>query len=249
MNPYLEQDDAWGDFHGRFLIACAEAIGAQLVPNYIVKIEEYVFVHDLAEGTRRLLGRADLSVGVAGPDGGRASAAAGVIEAPAQVELPEVGEERQHFIEVRDRRSRDLVAVVELLSPADKLRGPDREQYLAKRAKTLNGPAHLVEIDLLRLGPPMPAEDRPACDYSAMVSRVEERPRAGFWPVRLRDRLPVIPIPVRSPDPDARLDLQEVLHRVYDAAGYHYYIYDGTPEPPLSKDDELWAKGFVPATS
>jgi hypothetical protein len=34
MNPYLEQDDVWHDFHERFLPAAAEAIGVQVQPDY-----------------------------------------------------------------------------------------------------------------------------------------------------------------------------------------------------------------------
>ena len=95
----------------------------------------------------------------------------GLLEAPARVRLPAVDRERLSFVEIRDRRNRELVTVVELLSPANKYPGPDREQYLAKRMELLNGPVHLVEIDLLRGGPPLPATGRPDCSYSVLVSR------------------------------------------------------------------------------
>jgi hypothetical protein len=36
MNPYLEKEDAWSDFHNRFIIAAAEAIGPQVKPAYFV---------------------------------------------------------------------------------------------------------------------------------------------------------------------------------------------------------------------
>ena len=62
MNPYLEQDDVSHDFHERFLPAAAEVIGAQVQPDYIVKIDEHVYIHELAVESRRLLGRADLGV-------------------------------------------------------------------------------------------------------------------------------------------------------------------------------------------
>lgn len=169
----------------------------------------------------------------------------GVIEAPAHVWLPAVDIEGESFIEIRDRRSRALVGVVELLSPANKRPRPDRAQYLAKRGKILKGQAHLVEIDLLRAGEPMPSEDRPACAYSVAVSRNDERPRAGFWPIGLRDPLPVVPIPLRPPHPDARLDLQALLHRIHDAAGYAYYLYEGAPSPALAPEDAEWARGLI----
>ena len=151
-----------------------------------------------------------------------------------------------NFVEIRDRRRRELVTVIELLSPSNKRPGPDREQYLGKRGQLLSSSAHIVEIDLLRGGPPMPSADRPDCSYSVLVSRVEPRPLAEFWPIGLRDRLPVIPVPVRPPDPDARLDLQEILHRIYDVAGYELYIYDGHPDPPLDPDEAAWTQTFVP---
>ncbi len=245
MNPYLEQDDIWHDFHERFLPAAAETIGAQVQPDYIVKIDEHVYIHELPPEPRRLLGRADLGVTPTRPLG-ESPPALGVIEAPVRVRAPAVDVERESFVEIRDRRSRELVCVVELLSPSNKRPGPDREQYLAKRRQLLSSPAHLVEIDLLRGGEAMPWDDRPACTYSVAVSRAEARPEVGFWPIGLGDRLPEIPIPLRPPHAGARLDLQALLHRVYDAAGYRHYIYDGAPSPSLSPDEAAWSRRFAP---
>jgi hypothetical protein len=244
MNPYLEQDDAWHDFHDRFLPLVADLLVAQVRPNYIVKIDEHVYVHELPPEPRRFLGRADLSV-ARSPNPGEALPDVGLLEAPAHVRLPALDIEHLNFVEIRDRRSRDLVTVVELLSPSNKRSGADREQYLAKREQILGSSAHLVEIDLLRGGKPMPLADRPDCAYSVLVSRVEERPEAGFWPIGLRDRLPIIPVPLRVPDGNARLDLQAIVHRLYDAAGYEDYIYEGSPDPPLAPEDAAWARPFV----
>jgi hypothetical protein len=139
-----------------------------------------------------------------------------------------------------------LVTVIELLSPTNKYSSPDREQYLGKRGRLLASSTHLVEIDLLRGGPRMPfAAPPPQCTYYVLVSRMEKRPQADFWPVHLRDPLPIIPIPLREGDTDAQLDLQAALHHVYDAARYENYIYDSTPQPPLSSEDQAWAKALL----
>ena len=61
--------------------------------------------------------------------------------------------------------------MIELLSPANKQPGSDREQYIHKRRQLLCSQTHLVELDLLRGGPRMPVEELPACDYYALVSR------------------------------------------------------------------------------
>lgn len=245
MNPYFEQAAHWQDFHAEFLSTFRRILAPRVAPGYIVQLEEHVFIHDLPPEPRRPVGRADLSVTRNSPEavGG---AAIGVLEAPAQVRLPAQDVERAAYLEVRDRRGRDLVKVIELLSPSNKRPGEDREHYLAKRRELLRGPAHLVEVDLLRGWPPMPGEGRPAGDYSVLVSRAERRPDADFWPIGLRDRLPWIPIPLRAPGEEARIDLQEVLHRAYDGPGYELFLYEGAPEPPLAASDAEWARPFLP---
>jgi hypothetical protein len=162
-------------------------------------------------------------------------------------ESPQQELEETPFLEVRDRSGRELVSVIELLSPSNKRAGDDREQYLTKRRELIRSAAHLVEIDLLRGWTPMPQAGRPECDYSVMVSLAEKRPAADFWPVKLRERLPVIPIPLRAPDTAPQVDLQAALHRAYDGPGYEHFIYSGEPEPPLSADDADWARQLISA--
>jgi hypothetical protein len=246
MNPYLEQEDVWPDFHEHFLPHVAERLVPQVRPGYIVKIDEHVYIHELPAEERRFLGRGDVSVTDSGiPTDPRP--ATGALQAPASARLPAgIDVERHAFVEIRDRGSREVVTVVELLSPSNKRRGADREQYLAKRWHPVSSPVHLVEIDLLRGGPRLPLEGLPECEYYALVSRAEDRPRADLWPIRLRERLPIIPIPLRAPHPDARLDLQEILHHLYDAVGYEDHIYTGTPHPSLQPADAAWARQFIP---
>ena len=141
---------------------------------------------------------------------------------------------------------RQVVTVLELLSPTNKRPGENRNQYVAKRRSIRKSTAHFVEIDLLRGGPRMPMKDLPDCAYCVLVSRYEERPKAGTWPLQLSDPLPRIPIPLRAPDPDVCIDLQQILHGVYDAAAFQRYIYNGSPDPPLPPEDAEWAKPFVP---
>jgi hypothetical protein len=242
MNPYLEQDRVWHDFHERFIPAVAEAIAAQADPRYVVKIDEHVFIHELPDEPRRFAGRADVTVAERPASATVRETSSAVLEAPVQVLLPSVDAERISYVEIRDRDSWRLVTVLELLSPSNKRPGSDREQYLAKRAELWSSDVHFVEIDLLRGGPRLPLEELPPCDYYVLVSRAEQRPRAGVWPIVLRDSLPVVPIPLHAPDADARLDLQAILHRVYDAARYQNYIYATPPQPPLAAQEMSWAK-------
>jgi len=118
MNPNLEQEDARHDFHERFIPLVASGLGSQLRPRYIVKIDEHIFVHELAAETRRSIGRAHVTLGRTSQAIASEPASAtvtGLLEAPARVRLPAVDHERLSYVEILDRRNRELVTVVELL--------------------------------------------------------------------------------------------------------------------------------------
>ena len=170
-NPFIEQDVLWQDFHLEFLPAMRERLVAQVRPKYIVMLDEHIYVQEQASRPRRLVCRADVSLAV--PPRPRAEQTSGVeiVDAPVQVQIPVQDDRRVPFLEVRDRLRRELITVVELLSPANKRGGADREQYVAKREERLKSAAHFVEIDLLRGGRSMPVARRPRCEYSALFSR------------------------------------------------------------------------------
>ena len=245
MNPYLEQADVWQDFHQSFIPLLRQLLAEQVRPKYLVKIEEQIFIHELPEDQRWLIGRGDMTVARSGTDS--TGTAVVLLQAPAIGRVPlNVDVERHAFLEIRDRGNRQLVTVLELLSPSNKRPGPDREQYLAKRQQLLASSVHLVELDLLRGGPRLPMEYLPPCDYCVMVSRYEDRPQVSLWPLGLRDKLPTIPIPLLAQE-RATLDLQSALHQAYDAAGYEDYIYANAPTPPLQGADAEWAQQLIAA--
>jgi hypothetical protein len=79
-------------------------------------------------------------------------------------------------------------------------------------------------------------------EYLVHVSRQDQRPRGLLYPIRLSQRLPVIPIPLKGGDPDACLDLQVALDAIYDRAGYDLEIdYRNDPNPPLIGKQAEWA--------
>jgi hypothetical protein len=246
MNPYLEQEDVWHDFHTRFPSAAAAQIAEQVDPRYIVKVHEHVFIHELSAQERRFMGRPDVFVAPSGSSASLASRGTATLAPLVPILLPNVDEERQPFLEIRDRASREVVTVIELLSPANKYAGSDREQYLGKRAALLKSRSNLVEIDVLRGGPRLPYYGNIDAEYAALIYRAHEWPHAGALPIRLREPLPLIPIPLRQPDPDVHLDLKAVIDRIHDEARYASYIYQGQPKPLLSPEDAAWAQQFVP---
>ncbi|MGA7500359.1 MAG: DUF4058 family protein [Isosphaeraceae bacterium] len=252
MNPFLEHPDVWSTFHTGMLAAMADRLSAQVRPDYLVHMEAHLWIHERADDhedgglSRRLIGRSDVSISKsrAATSGGFMSSEAetAVLTPAMRILIPLVDIERQRYLEIRDRRNRELVAVVELLSPVNKKSGPYRAQYLTKRSEILASPAHLVEIDLLRDGRAMPDQERPSSTYGVMVSRVEERPAADFWPIGLRQPLPTIPVPLRQANSYASLELQVLLHQVYDRGTYAEEIYEQEAGPTLDPADLDWAE-------
>lgn len=255
MNPYLEQPSVWADFHNAFAAQIRDVLAAQVRPNFMVKLEERVFIHEPSGVERRKqLGRPDIALLEGSPVTGAPIAGAPIATASPKVRdkveavlasLTDVDMERHAYIEIRDRQNRELVTMIEILSPSNKRYGPDRDQYVMKRTSLMFSTASLVEIDLLRGGPRFPLTDLPPSDYCVAIYRKPLLPQVEAWPIGLRNPLPVIPIPLKGEFPDAMLDLQAVLHRVYDAAGYEDYIYETSPEPPLEASDLAWAQSIL----
>lgn len=253
MNPYLEQPAVWQDFHQHLITYIREALTSQVRPQFYSIIQVSRFIHEPSgEERRKLLGRPDVALfqNPGSGAGGVAVAEAVNSEIAALIaRLPDHDVEKHSYVEIRDRNSHDLVTMIEVLSPSNKHYGPDREQYMSKRTLLLHSHVSVVEIDLLRGGPRLPLIGVPPCDYCVMVSRPAMRPEVQAWAMSLRDRLPTIPIPLSGSVPDATLDLQELLHEVYDAAGYEDYLYGSPPEPPLSEEAQTWARSLIEATA
>ena len=168
-------------------------------------------------------------------------------------DMAEEIEVQERFLAVRRLPGRELVAVIEILSPANRTPGSrGREEYLAKRRQTFRSSVHLVEIDLLRAGARIPSVDPlPSCDYLAHVSRTSLRPRGEVYAWGVREPPPTIPVPLGEGDPDAVLDLARAIRQVFDRVGYELIVdYDGPPpEPPLRAEDAAWADELLRSRS
>jgi hypothetical protein len=247
MDPFIE-GQVWKGFHTRFLAVLSEMLVAQLRPRYVVQIEEYVYLAREDEEPDRLF-EPDLAVVEGLPEastvaGGSAAAAT---LAPAIHIMPLPRQHRQRFLSIRNTQSRKIVTVIELLTPSNKTPGDGWSEYLVKRSNIFYTPAHLVEIDLLRCGQRLPTrEPLAAADFFVFVCRRQRLPQAEVYGRTLRDRLPVVPIPLAGDDPDTQLDLQSAFTTTYDCAGYDYALdYHAPVEPPLEAPVAQWVRSVV----
>ena len=182
------------------------------------------------------------------PFSSEASVATLEVAEPVDITIIFEDEITESQIQIIEKESREVVTVIEILSPTNKIAGScGRESYLKKRQQILKSPTQWVEIDLLRDGLPFIAREFfPACDYTAHVSWARKRPASKIWPILLRHQLPVIPIPLKGNDPDVPIDLGAILNLAYDKAGYDFSIdYKADPVPPLKPEVAAWADGLL----
>ena len=251
MNPYLEQPGIWEEVHTRLIVAIADALGPQVRPRYRVGVEQRTYLAVMWPDPVELVGKPD--VVISGPQSASPlppvhTAATGVTPQVAEIPMPEEVTER--FLQIKDVASGDVVTVIELLSPTNKVSQDGRAQYERKRLNILQSATHLVEIDLLRAGRPFPFRLRGAdnrSDYRIMISRAPDRPRADIFLFSIRDVIPDISIPLRSNEPEPALRLNDLLQAVYERAGYDLTLdYSQTPPPPKPHDSDIdWLRHLL----
>jgi len=250
MDPYIEGSEVWRDFHSDLAGEIRARLNALLRPKYYA-YSEVTMTYDAVEigVPRRHQGRPDVGV-FTGPEAqGSSPTAAAIAPAPAENRVPVRVPLKLFTVEIRAAGDRTLVTSIEILSPVNKRRGHEAfDAYRRKREALLDSEVHLIEIDLLRGGerPPLIDPVQPA-PYYMTVSRVERRPVVSVWPIQLRDPLPVLPVPLLPPDPDAPLDLGAVVASVYERGAYDLQLDYTQPLPALSAQEQAWVDTLLRA--
>ncbi len=248
MDPYLEHPTLWEGVHARLIVAIANQLQPRLDPRYIASVEERVFL----EGPQRRIPDVGIQKfkGATGPRPQPASDSDTAVI--VEVEDQEIREARVEILDsANDMR---LVALIEVVSPTNKIAGPGRVSYRAKQKETLARDCHLVEIDLLRRGRHVLAIEKwrlrglGRFDSLCCVSRWPHRNRFELYARTLRQRLPRLNIPLAEGDPDVMLDVQAAFEQVYTEGRYARRIrYDEKCRPRLSAEDQAWADEQIAA--
>lgn len=250
MDPYLEDPALWPDVHNGLIAELRGALGPALRPHYYVRLEERTYFAE-PEGLV-FVGRPDLAVhgGPAAPTAAPAPDAAAPAPGVLLVEVPAPDRIRETYLEVRAAQGGEVVTVLELLSPTNKVAGEGRRIYDAKRLTVLGSRTSLVEVDLVRAGAPTTVfgADR-AAGYRILVSRGARRPLAELRVFSVRDPIPRFKLPLRAGDDEPEIDLGEVLSKLYDEAAYDLSVdYRREPVPPLAEEDRAFADELLRRT-
>ncbi len=220
MNPYLEHPRVWADFHNTYV----PALRAELQPKLVTEFYAQIQVHSY-------------STEWIGSD----------LEIVHGSKYDDALEERYCYLEIINLKTDKLISVIEVMTPTIKIGTMNRGSYLDACRKHIESGVNVIELDLLRAGKRLLGSALPSCDYCAIVCRKSRSTEAHVWPVELRQTLPTIPIPLTSEAPEVELDLQAVLHRIYDEGGYGHRIYRRSPVPRLTPQDAHWAAEILAA--
>jgi hypothetical protein len=243
IDPYIESQGSWPDFHIRFMNYLCESIADRLPENYYAHMEERLTLVELTADDFQSM-RPDLTIvqRVPSQPASQESGAALALE-PVTVPVAILDEIREVYIEIRRLRERTLVAAVELLSPGNKSE-PGRGEYLAKRNALLRQPVHLVELDFLVGGRRLPMRrPLPPGDFYALVARGDRRPDCDVYAWTIHQPSPTIRLPLLAPDPEITVNLADVLANAYNKGRYDRSIdYSAPLTVPLAPEDRAWAE-------
>ncbi|MEM6251712.1 MAG: DUF4058 family protein [Cyanobacteria bacterium P01_D01_bin.156] len=244
MNPFIEQPELWPEFHSRMIVAIADSLDELLSRNYRVAVEKRVYLSQNDE--QILVGIPD--VAVTSPKKTPDSLRGGNIAfaEPQIVEIPQLEEVQERYLEIREGGKGTVITTIELLSPKNKRSGERRDAYLSKRQQVLSSRTNLVEIDLLRGGRPLPIKGNVSSDYRVLISRSHERPQAQLYGFNLDQTIPAFEVPLQRNDASPTLALQPLLHRIYDRARFELAIdYNHTLSPQLRPVEQQWILDFI----
>jgi len=249
MDPYLERRGIWEQVHTDLIVSIRRFLTPLLRPRYHVGIEERTYLAVLPPDDQGA-GIPDVLITSPERDPGNTPTittwTTPEAAQPLVAELPLPEEVTERYLEIRTVPEQQVITVIEILSPSNKLTREGRGQYEGKRLKVLGSATHLVEIDLLRSGHPFPMKAPGSNDYRIVISRSQHRPRADIYLFGVRDLIPAFPIPLRPDETAPTLPLNHILHELYDQGGYDLIIdYRQPPPPPLSEGDTAWARQLV----
>lgn len=270
MDPYLENPVTWPDFHSALASEIRVQLNKSLPAQYYAHLQRRPELGVVLEGGT--LHRIVPDLTVIRRTLHEPSPVWEIGESTSALELPRIRPTpsidlrvrtdpiQHHTVEIRSAEpDHKVVTVIEIVSPSNKHPGPDRRSYEVKQTEVLASDANLVEIDLLRYGrrllpfPELTAmADNLKCDYLVVLNRSTMRQDDwmdySLYPVKLREPLPCIAVPLAGKDPDVLLDLQFVAGRAYVGGAYQRVIdYVADPKPPLKADDAVWADQLLRA--
>ena len=251
MNPYLQRQ--WPDVHLKLINYISDALSGELPEDLMARTEQSIAVAEEPDSEVRVY-HPDVAIRETWKDGfppvwqPEAANPAFQLAEPVVIQMDPV---KHRWIEIRDR-DRNIITVIEVISPANK-RQPGWSEYRAKQGALLANRVNLVEIDLIRGGTsPMAVDEgfltRPEGTHGTICVARQHSPVGVRWEVYfcpLRDPLPAFRVPLRAGEHDVPLALQPLVDQVYQNGRYWLEDFRKPITPPLTPEEKDWTCGIL----
>ena len=265
MNPYLEHRHIWPDFHNELISQVRSALNPQLPARYHISLQRRVEIEapfgpppDLAFMIPDALVTGEPAAQLPNAPPAVAAATSAVADAPPEdalaVRVLMPREVEVTWLRVQTVPEMEVVTIVEVLSPTNKVPGRERNRYERKREVIVGSGANLVEIDLLRRWEPMPLETPPpVSDYRILVCEGWQRPSALLYPFTVRQAIPKFTLPLLPEDEELEVDLGAIINEMHHSVRYGQVAryHEPPPEPAFEGEVGEWVTervaGFVAA--
>lgn len=243
MDPWLE-GYLWSDVHQDLSSAIKSLLAPLIAPKYVARLALATIMDESPES----------EIGIMYPDVEifRSNNVAEPAVMYGNVELTEPTyvvpfklpiAVRTSIVEIRDAGNNKLITAIEILSPVNK-RQPNLADYREKITDLHRNGIHILEIDLLRRGTRPFAYSKTASHYQMTLLRAKTR-NADIWSVNIQDKLPIVPIPLCTPDPDVFLDLGKAMDIIFERSLYHLSINYSKQPPLFSEQDWAWIQQII----
>ena len=215
MDPYLEDQGRWPDFHASMITYCRDALSERLQDDYVAQME----ASSQSSGGVATLEACCNSFRLGSRRGERYLGR----NPPASRRAPRHGDRGA----VADQQGFERASRIPGQAPAAPRRAgqPGRDRSSHRGAPAADGPLS-SSCALLH------------------VRRAPSKPEsADVYAWSLDSSLPTIPIPLEAPDPDTLLDLAEIFALAYRRGRYARLInYSKSLSLPLHPQDKEWVE-------
>lgn len=244
VDPFIEWDN-WPGFH---LLFCGELIRQlnQRLPAGFVCRGEVNFGLSVDHADLDVRPDAAVQSSISSPPSESELDTGSYSPATTSAVLDSTDTQHRH-LKITEQASGRIVAVVEVLSPSNKI-GGGLIRYLRKRKHYLHAGLNLLKIDVVRQGRRHYEEllDYPNTPY-AVFTYDATKTLCRIWSLALTDTLPIVPLRL-TPAKEIAVDVQAAAVAAWEAGGYAqtFGSYDKDQlADVLSEEERVWLTGVV----
>ncbi len=232
LMSYLQNEIAFKGFHNYFVIYLASTLNDSLAENYHAATEDTLKIlrtfTDAPPAPKVLY--PDISLRQESPHTLLQPTLSGA--AALYVPLPTIEENKEPLsVAIYEQNRAKPVAVIEMLSPGNKISADNRREYKEKRYLLTQAGIVLVEVDLLHETPsvidgvPVYPDAVDSTPYSIAITDIAHSNKTAVYQFGINQPIPTLPIPLLNEE-TVVCDFDAVYQEAFTRGRFDNYIHD-----------------------